>query len=200
MRHVRLRVLILAALAASTNAARADFVGDLGTLTPSATVAFANSTVTAGTTVTSNGVTYNFLDQWAFVLGSNADIASIAATIYFTAGAGNQPLFGIENLQLNLLTNPSSGPPLVSWLTVTTPAPGLNELVALIPSSPLGAGNYFLDVRGTLTAPGSYSGSLIADTPTEVPLPAALPLLLIGLGALGRVGFRSNRKPALGTA
>lgn len=188
-----LRNAVLAALLTTTGAAHADFFGSLGTLTPSATVAFANSAVTVGTI----NPPYNFVDQWAFTLGASASIAGIAATINFTPGPGAPPLFGITDLQLNLVTDPVSGPPLVSWLTVTTPAPGLNQLVALIPTSPLGAGNYFLQVRGNVTQPGAYSGSLIAAAPSAVPLPAALPLLGLGLGCLGLAGARRRANRAV---
>ena len=184
-----LRIAALVVIAACSGAARADLTGNLGTITPSGTVAFSNSNVTVGTFAAPS---YNFLDSWTFVLGANASVATIAATINLTAGPGGPAVFGIENLQINLVTNPISGPPLVSWLTVTTPAPGLNQLVALIPQSPLGAGSYIVQVRGTLTAPGAYSGSLIA-APSTVPLPAALPLLAFGLGSLGVAGLRRRR-------
>lgn len=183
------RMTVVAALSAGAGAAHADFSGDLGTVSPSATFAFSNSNVIAGTVAAPS---YNFLDRWTFVLGADANVASIAATINFTTGPGGPALFGIDNLQINLARNPASGPPLVSWLTVTSPAPGFNQLVALIPPSPLGAGSYTLQVRGTLTSPGAYSGSLIA-APSTVPLPAALPLLMLGLSGLGMAGLRKRR-------
>ena len=191
-----LRVVLLSVLAGSAGLAHADYTGDLGTLTPSATVAFSNSNVTVGTNAPPS---YNFLDSWTFVLGANASIAAIAATINFTAGPGGPPVFGIDNLQVRLATNPASGPSLVSWLTVTTPAPGLNQLVALVPTSPLGAGNYIVQVRGTLAAPGAYSGSIIAS-PSTVPLPAALPLLLMGLSGIGAAGMRRRSRKVVAPA
>lgn len=189
-----LRIALLAALMATAGLAHADFTGNLGTITPSGTVAFSNSSVTVGTIAAPS---YNFLDSWTFVLGADASIAAIAATINFTAVPGGPAVFGIENLQINLVTNPAGGAPLVSWLTVTMPAPGLNQLVALVSPSPLGAGNYMVQVRGTLTAPGAYSGSIIAS-PSTVPLPAALPLLLLGLSGIGAAGFaRRARKTSM---
>ena len=188
MKITSIRAGVLAALACWGGLAHADLVSALGTITPNGTVAFSNSNVTSGTVASP----YNFLDRWSFTLGADASVSSIAATIYFTGPSGS-PTFGISNLQVNLVSNPVSGPPLVSWLTVTTPAPGLNQLVALVPPSPLGAGNYFLEVRGTVATPGAYSGSLIAS-PSVVPLPAALPLLLSGLGAFGVFGARRRRE------
>jgi hypothetical protein len=186
------RLLIALALAA-TGAARADLVpvGDLGLVSAPGAKAFSNSNVTVGTITTSGPITYNFLDKWRFSLDALASISSIVAAINFTDASGSAVLFGISNLQVNLVSDPVSGPPLVSWLTVSTPAAGLQQLVALVPPAPLAGGNYMLEVRGTVSQPGAYSGSLIANTPPSVvPLPAALPLLLAGLAALGTTGWR----------
>lgn len=189
--------ILCAALLGSAGLAQADLVTNLGTVNPSAHTSFANAAVAVGTTVV-GPIAYNFLDKFNFSLVTPADIASIVATINFTAGPGGPPLFGISDLQVNLRqVLPSSSLVVVSWLTVTTPAPGLQQVVALTPSAMLTAGDYSLEVRGVLTAPGSYSGSLIAVAPTVVPLPAALPLLVFGLGAIGAAGVRRRREPAL---
>jgi hypothetical protein len=188
--------LLCAALLGSAGLAQADLVTNLGTVNPSAHTSFANAAVTVGTTVV-GPIAYNFLDKFNFSLVTQADVASIVATINFTAGPGGPPLFGISDLQVNLRrVLPSSSLLLVSWLTVTTPAPGLQQVVALTPTTLLTAGDYSLEVRGVLTEPGSYSGSLIAMAPTVVPLPAALPLLMLGLGAIGAAGLRRRREPA----
>lgn len=188
----QISLLVASALRALTSAAKADFVGSLGTITPSATVAFSNSNVTVSSSA--QPAPYNFLDQWTFVLSSGASVASIAATIYFTPGPGVPPVFGIDNLQINLVSNPVSGPPIVSWLTVTTPAPGFNQLVALIPPSPLGAGNYTLQIRGTVTTPGAYSGSVIAQAPAVVPLPARSAIAVPGAEWNGRPRIEAHFK------
>jgi hypothetical protein len=192
------RTLSFAVLLGAVGLARADLVpvGSLGTVNPSAHVSFANPNVTVGTMASAGGVNYNFLDQYNFTLAADADVASIVATINFSAGSGGPVLFGITNLQVNLRAVPASGPlgpPLVSWLTVTSPAAGLNQEIALVPASVLTAGNYALQVRGVLTTPGSYSGSLIAAVPTVVPLPAALPLLMLGFGAIAAAGVRRGK-------
>ena len=191
------KTFLCAALLGSAGLAQADLVTNLGTVNPSVHTSFANAAVAAGTTATIGPITYNFLDKFNFSLVTQADVASIVATINFTAGPGGPPLFGISDLQVNLRqVLPSSSLVLVSWLTVTTPAPGLQQVVALTPSTMLSAGDYSLEVRGVLTTPGSYSGSLIAVAPTVVPLPAALPLLMLGLGAIGAAGVRRRREPA----
>ena len=59
----------------------------------------------------------------------------------------------------------------------------------------LNAGSYVLEVRGNVTgsAGGSYSGSLNL-VPT--PVPAALPLLLSGLGIFGGAVRSRSSQPA----
>ena len=183
-----LRPFCLAAALGGSGLAHADFVGSLGSITPPATVAFSNSVVTPGFTSIVGPITYNFLDTWTFTLAADALLGSITTTFDFGAGPGG-PTFGISNLHVRLSTNPISGSPLVSWLTVTPAGPGFTSSVALIPVSPLLAGNYRLDIRGTLASPGSYGGTVIANA---VPLPAALPLFLVGLGLLGVKGARKR--------
>jgi hypothetical protein len=180
-----LKSLCLAAALGGSGLAHADFVGSLGSITPPATPAIINSAVSVGTL---SGV-YNFLDTWYFTLTGDAHVGSVTTTFDFGAGPGLT--FGITNLQVKLSKDPVVNPSdtLVSWLTVTPAGPGFNSSVALIPASPLLAGNYKLDIRGTLASPGSYGGTLIANA---VPLPAALPLFLAGLGALGIKGARKR--------
>lgn len=185
-----LRPLCLAAALGGSGLAHADFIGSLGSITPPATVAFSNSVVTTGFTSIVGPITYNFLDRWDFTLTADAQLGSITTTFDFGASTPSAPpTFGISNLQVRLSTNPASGPSLVSWLTVTPSGPGFTSSVALIPVSPLLAGDYTLDIRGTLASPGSYGGTVIANA---VPLPAALPLFLAGLGALGVKGARKR--------
>ena len=180
-----LRFGLLSAVLASAGAAHANLVSTLpgSPLSPPVTVSFSNTNVTAGPGA---GAGYNFIDQWNFVLSGAADTSAITTTFDFGAGPGG-PTFGISDLQVRLVGSLGT---LVSWLTVTPIGPGFTSSVALVPLSPLAAGSYHLDVRGNVGATGAYGGTVIAS---PVPLPAALPLLLVGLGALGLTGKRHRR-------
>lgn len=188
------RVGLIVAALLGTTAARADFVSQLqpAPIAASTSVAFQNSNVVPGTT-TPDGV-YNFLDRWTFNLDGSFLVSSIAAAINFTDASGQSELFGITNLQVNLVNTTSSGAPLVSWLTVSAPASGLQQTVALIPPSALGAGTYAMDVRGFVTQPGSYSGSLLAQPLRPVPLPTSGALFASALMAVGFTASRLRRR------
>ena len=178
-----LRLGLASVVLASTGAAHANLVSTLpgSPLTPPVTVSFSNTNVTTGPA----SAGYNFVDQWNFVLSGGADVSTITTTFDFGAGPTG-PTFGISDLQVRLLGSLGT---LVSWLTVTPIGPGFTSSVALTPLSPLAAGSYALEVRGNVGASGAYGGTVIAS---PVPLPAALPLLLVGLGALGVTGKRSR--------
>jgi hypothetical protein len=177
-----------------SSAARADFASVLqpGPISASTSVAFHDSNVTVGTI--SPDHVYNFLDSWSFTLDGSFLVSSIAAAIAFTDPSGQSVLFGITNLQVNLVTDPAAGSPLVSWATVSAPTSGLEQTVALVPSSPLGAGNYTLQVRGNVTAPGSYSGSLLAQPVQPVPAPKSSALFACAILAVGFTMQRLRRR------
>ncbi len=186
------RAALLAGAVLGAGTARADFASVLqpGPINASTSVAFQNSNVVPGTT---SGI-YNFLDSWSFSLDGSFLVSSIAAAIDFTDGGGHPVLFGITDLQVNLVTDPASGTPLVSWTTVSAPVSGLEQTVALVPPSALGAGHYVLEVRGHVTQPGSYAGSLLAQPLQPVPLPTTLALFACGLLAIGFTSSRLRRR------
>jgi hypothetical protein len=130
---------------------------------------------------------FGFYDDFVFtVAGASAD--AITSTIDFAN------VLGINNLQTrlyNISGNPNlpvlgtpSGGAIDAWSNTFNLAPGTNETIDVLPMKLLNAGTYVLEVRGNVTgtAGGSYSGNLNL-VPT--PLPAALPLLLSGIGLLG---------------
>jgi hypothetical protein len=139
---------------------------------------------------------FGFYDDFIFSVAT-ASVDAITSTIDFAN------VLGISNLQVRLYNtsgNPNlpvlgapSGGAIDAWSQTFNIAPGTNETVSVLPQTMLGAGTYVLEVRGNVTgsAGGSYSGSLNL---VPAPLPAALPLLLSGLGLLG--GAASRRRSA----
>jgi len=180
-----LRNLVWLACLTATGAAHADYVSNLGAINAPASIAFTNSTDTNLSVGTIVAPLYNFRDRWNFTLGDNANLTSLVASFSF---AGT---FGIDNIQVNLLN--AAGVVALGWQNVSMNGP-FTTTVSVTPVSGLTAGDYTLQVRGLLlNPPASYSGNLIAAAPAVVPVPAALPLLLLGLGALGAVARKRKQ-------
>ena len=112
----------------------------------------------------------------------------------------NQGNLSVSNLQVRLYdtaTNPTSTLPVLGapnpsaiqgWSSVVPIAPGQTAWFSVIPTTRLGQGTYVLEVRGvTGSSGGSYSGVLNLN---PIPLPAALPLLLSGMGLFGAAARR----------
>ncbi len=135
---------------------------------------------------------YDFQDSYSFTVGAAASGDTLLASL----GLGS--LYNITNLQFRLYevasatTQPivgglPAGSTLISaWMG---PAPGDNSVTASFTG--IESGTYMLDVAGIAggTSGGSYVGSVDLQ---PVPLPAALPLLLSGLGGLGLWGRRRS--------
>jgi hypothetical protein len=150
------------------------------------------------TIATGNGGPWNFYDDYVFTVGPSGSTIQ-SALISFSTG-----VTGISDLQgriigvtgtfnaANNLGAPASGDTLVdSWMN-TTPAAGVNTVN--LNTTAFGPGTYDLQIRGEVAgspASGAYGGSV---TFTAVPLPAALPLLLSGLGLFGGL-YGRRRKP-----
>lgn len=194
MRSLRVRDLVLAAsLVCGTGAAIADFAFVLApsAIAAPAVLTFSNSSTPGNLLAGLTGPGYNFTDSWSFTVATSATVSSLVAAFRFDDPFGMSPTFGIANLQVNLfdltLSTVVSG-----WQTVSTNVP-FTQTVSITPAAGLVAGNsYALQVRGLLLAPpAAYTGSLIAAaSPTVVPLPAALPLLVAGLGLMGVLARR----------
>jgi len=130
---------------------------------------------------------YGFYDDLVFSI-SGATTSSLTSTL----SLGN--LLGIGNLQVRLYnasTNPNLpvlgapvGGAIDAWSTSINVVPGSTQTIDVLPPTLLGPGSYVLEIRGNVTgsAGGSYAGTLNL---APVPLPAALPMLLSGLGLFG---------------
>lgn len=191
--HSMARVVGLALLLAASGAS-ADFVGALSAQPVTAPVALSFSNNTFSGLLTSSGTVaaapYNFIDHWNFTLAADADVGGFTGTFNFTDSTGNSVTNGIDNLQMRLL-GPSFT--LVGWRSVN-PLPGIQQVISLVSPTFFRPGNYAVEVRGTLLGnASSYAGTLQAQVPVAVPVPAALPLLSAGL--LGLAGFTRRRKP-----
>ena len=131
--------------------------------------------------------TYNFYDDFEFTVAS-ATIDAVSSTINL------KQLLEVDNLQMRVYTAAGNSPPVVTgpvsglqagWSTPVNFTAGTESgEISALSDVMLGAGTYILEVRGDVvgTSGGSYSGNLNL---APVPLPAALPLLLSGLGLLG---------------
>jgi hypothetical protein len=116
-------------------------------------------------------------------LGGTLQINGLQVSLFSYAAGQTVPLFGS--------TLPPGSVEIGAWSTAFNSGP-TSGTVAVIPATQLNAGTYALEVRGTVSgsAGGSYSGQLNL---APVPLPAALPLLLSGLGGLWLLPFRRRR-------
>jgi hypothetical protein len=181
-------------LSAETTAAGTTGAGVNPTLTLPGSYTYAN-TFTAPTTAFPSGSSYGFYDAYAFTVGG-----SVANSVTSTINLGS---LSVSNLSERLYSaNPGDAIPVlgmppgasyfVAWTSVL---PGGSGEVAVLDAMTLAPGTYVLEIRGLVTGAsgGSYTGQLNL---TPVPLPAALPLLVGGLGALGAFGGRRRRKAA----
>jgi hypothetical protein len=127
---------------------------------------------------------FGFYDDYVFnVAASTADSVSSTIDLGTLAVTGLQErLYKVSgNTPLPVLGD--SAGPWSATVPFTVPGVATGETTVLAPEM-LAAGTYVLEIRGTATGAngGGYTGQLDLQ---PVPLPAALALLLSGLGLLG---------------
>lgn len=186
--NARSRTLLGALLSAAACTAHADYVFQFlpNPVTAPASLGFSNST-TAGTLFAGPSVqppSYNFVDRWEFTLSAGADVNAFVGSMNFTGPAGATTQ-GIDNLQLRLV---GPGANVIGWQNVI-PLGATAQVFSIVSPSTYAAGTYALEIRGLLAgASSAYAGTLTAVQP--VPLPAALPLLAVGLAGLAGLARR----------
>jgi hypothetical protein len=154
----------------------------------------------AGPTDPIGSSSWGFYDAFVFTVGG-----SLASSVTTTINLGS--MLGITDLQERLYSaNPGESAPFVGtppaasgpgyFLGWTSVLPGGTGEVAVLQTVPLAPGTYVLEIRGLVNGSlgGSYAGVLNVH---PVPLPAALPMLLSGLGLLGGAFIRRQRRFAL---
>jgi len=141
----------------------------------------------------------SFYDDFLIQI-TNSQGSSIAGTINLNVPGDSAPLFDITNFEARLYPYTGAAPtaPTVGsvagaldFWSVSVTIDGTSETVVDLPSTFLPMGSYVLELRGNVTGTqgGGYVGALQL---TPVPLPAALPLLLSGLGLLGSAVRRAR--------
>jgi hypothetical protein len=155
--------------------------------------------VLTGTTSTVGS--YSFQDTYKFSVNQAA--SGDALTVSLNLNVAGTAEFDISNLQFRLYevasnaVQPGLGIPTGSTLiTAWTGAPGPSTGASIQSNfSGIQAGTYFLDIAGT--ADGSNGGTYVGQLNlAPVPLPAALPLLLSGLGLFGGLWCRRTTAAA----
>lgn len=154
--------------------------------------AFYGDTFSAPTTAitASPGAAWGFYDDFIFSVTGPASVDSVTSTI-------NLGSLSVSNLEVRLYSEAGNSPPVLGtpngtvWSSWSTPISGGLTGSYSVLNTDLAAGNYVLEVRGNVTGSsgGSYSGTLNV---APVPLPAALPLMLSGLGMVGAMARRRS--------
>lgn len=130
---------------------------------------------------------FSFYDDYVFTV-SNATVDSVTSEINLgSLSIGNleERLYSVAaNSTLPAINGPATGFQTNWTAPVNFSAGGESGMVTVMDPTTLAAGTYVLEIRGDVTGSsgGTYSGELNLN---PVPLPAALPLLLSGLGLLG---------------
>lgn len=167
---------------ANFNNAHADSIANLTIGPLPASANYGNTFASASSTPFYDAYYFTIPDAFANAVATTVNVGSF---------------LGISGLEARLYAGHSNtigtvGGSLISpWATMVNPIPGVSvETVVLTAPNPLLAGNYTLQVRGTVTGlgGGSYAGTLNL---TPVPEAETYAMFLAGLGLMG---FMSRRR------
>jgi hypothetical protein len=168
-------------------------------------LAFSGQAQSATLTGDSVAVNYNDsidpLDNGSGIVGAVNDVTIGGGLYDFNAGVGgNEFIFSVNKafcgvaacggpIKLSLLDlDFSGGEQLVGFTLLPTT---LSALSFTFTSTSL----IFLATEGDI-GPGTVISGIFQTAPSEVPVPAALPLLAAGISAMGFMGWRRKRKSA----
>jgi hypothetical protein len=128
-----------------------------------------------------------FYDDYAFQIGGTS-FSSITATIDLGS------IFQITNLRVRLYqgTLQTNNGLMQGWSPASLTSSSGTGNVQVINPIELAPGSYVLEVRGNIvgTSGGAYSGLMNLASVTPVPEPAAMAMMLAGLGLLRITGRR----------
>jgi hypothetical protein len=127
---------------------------------------------------------FSFYDDYIFTV-ANATVDSVTSAINLGTLSLNslqERVYAVGSNTLPVLAQPQGFQ--TNWTAPVSFSAGAETgMLTVLNPTMLSAGTYVLEIRGDVTGGGgSYSGVLNLN---PVPLPAALPLLLSGLGLLG---------------
>jgi hypothetical protein len=174
-------------LSSGTTAGGVSVTGAGTTISGPASFGYFDTFMTPTSLIGSTG--FGFYDDYMFTIATS-QVASVTTTI--NLGSALQ----VSNLSVRLFDTASydlqgaGGAPSLTPITGEIDATTSGSLATLTAIG-LGAGTYVLEIRGVAsgTSGGTYSGVLDV---VPVPLPAGLPLLITGLGALGTMVRRAR--------
>jgi hypothetical protein len=140
--------------------------------------------------VSGSGGPWNFYDDYVFtVTGATVDAAIISIPLgSFSVNSLQARIFSMAGNSLPTLAGLAPGTLLVdAW---TNASCGIANCVITLPTN-FAPGTYDLQIRGAAGVSGGSYGGNINFAP--VPLPAALPLLLSGMGLFGGLMRRRSK-------
>jgi PEP-CTERM motif len=165
----------------------ADTLTNFGSVTLPSSLSYNNSFASATTGTT-------FFDDYYFTI-PNGTANSVTSSINLDS------ILGLTNLQARLYTGNTHqtgavvpGTLMSAWGTTINYSPTVGVTTVVLNPISLVAGDYTLQIRGTVSglSGGSYGGVLNIAQP--VPEPETYGMLLAGIGLVGFAGRRKTRK------